>query len=250
MPAGSDTVFSFLTEKAEKEAKRPATLRRYLTSISTAHDGAGQPNPTSDARIVELMAGILRTLGGRQRKAAPLTMDVLKKIHPHAGVREWAVLCFGQAIACRRSELCALDLEDVKIDGRGVAVFFKQSKTDQEKLGETIGVPRRTVLCPVAALEAYLNKRGMVSGPLFHGARVPRMTTKDVDRIVKRAVETAGLDAKDYSAHSLRAGYVTEERRQGKTWAEIMAHTRHTRLETVKGYARYERDPFERPVDG
>jgi integrase len=188
LPAGADTVFAFLTEQAEKEAKRPATLRRYLTSISTAHDGAGQPNPTRDARIGELMAGILRELGGRQRQAAPLTIDVLRQILHLAApaAREWAVLCFGQAIACRRSELCALDLSDVVIDPRGVAVTFRRSKTDQEGRGQVIGVLRREDVCPVLALECYLRERGDASGPLFHGVRVPRMTTKDVDRIVKR----------------------------------------------------------------
>jgi len=250
LPAAADTIFSFLTEQAAALAKRPATLHRYLASISTAHEGAGHPNPTRDARVTELVAGIRRELGARQRKAAPLTLDLLEQVHPHcADPRAWAVLCFGQAMAARRSELCSLDLEDVAIDERGAAVTIRRSKTDQESEGRVVGIRRRAQLCPVAALERHLDCRGGAAGPLFSGRRVARMTTKDVDRMVKRAITAAGLDAAGFSAHSLRAGYVTDERKRGRSWAEIMQHTGHVRLETVRGYARYEVDPFERPEE-
>ena len=252
LPAHADTVFSFLTEQAGVVGRKPATLHRYRVSIAVAHRGAGFPDPTTDKRVRELVAGIRRVLGMRQRQAAPMTRDVLELVRPHCAVRGWAVLCFGQAWACRRSELCALNFENVQIDERGVAVDLERSKTDQEARGRVIAVWRGTAgdpLCPVRALESYLDSRGRGAGPLFRAPRGGRQTTKDVDRIVKRATAAAGLDASLYSAHSLRAGYVTDARRAGKSWAEIQVVTGHQSIKTVMGYARYEVDPFERPKE-
>ena len=247
LPAGADTVFSFLLDQVDALEKKPATLARYLTSIATAHGGAGLPDPTKEKRIAELMDGVRRVRGTRQRLAAPMTHEVLAAVRPHCGPRDWAVVCFGQALAARRSELCALDLADVVIDGRGAVVTFRRSKTDQEGRGAVVGVPRLrgSQLCPVAALEAYLvaPPRRQV-GPVLVGARTARLTPMEVHRTVKRVVAAAGIDPAPYSGHSLRAGYVTDARRAGRSWAAIMEHTRHSDMKTVKGYARYDRDPF------
>lgn len=248
LPARPDTVFSFLLDQVNLLGKKPATLARYIASLATAHGGAGHPDPTKDKRITELMDGARRTHGMRQRQAAPMTHEVLTAVRGHCGPRDWAVVCFGQGLAARRSELCALDLADIKIDARGAAVTFRRSKTDQEGRGVVIGVHRLpdNPLCPVAALEAYLEvSPHRRLGPVFVGARTARLTVMEVQRTVKRVVEAAGLDPALYSGHSMRAGFVTDARRAGRSWLSIMAHTRHADLKTVKGYARYEVDPFE-----
>jgi len=252
IPSRADTVFSFLLDQVNLLNKKPATLARYIASLATAHGGAGHPDPTKDKRIAELMDGVRRTHGVRQRQAAPMTHEILEAIRPHCSPRDWAVVCFGQGLAARRSELCALDLVDIKIDERGAAVTFQKSKTDQEGKGAVIGVHRRSddPLCPVAALEAYLRSSSQRRiGPVFTGARTTRLTAMEVHRTVKRVVSAAGLDPSLYSGHSMRAGYVTDARRAGKSWLSIMAHTRHADLKTVRGYARYKVDPFEVPRD-
>jgi integrase len=68
---------------------------------------------------------------------------------------------------------------------------------------------------------------------------------RSVARIVKRYAEAAGLDPTRYSAHSLRAGFVTEAVRRGAPDSEIMGTTLH---ETPAMIARYRReaDPVAR----
>lgn len=254
LPASVDTVVCFILDLAAGEtvaARKPATLARYLSTISTVHQGAGHESPTDNARVRVVVAGLRRDLGTRQRLAAPVTSAVLEQVRPYCDEREWALLCFGQATACRRSELCALDIDDVRLDDRGAAVFIAKSKTDQERRGRTIGVRRAPgPLCPVAALEAWLKRRRGKHGPLFLTLKrnrrngTSRLSPHDLNRAVKRVIAAAGLPVEDYSAHSLRAGYVTDARRAGKPWIEIMEHTGHTELKTAKGYARYDRDPF------
>ena len=257
LPATVDTVISFLlacTMETTADARKPATLKRYLSTISVAHGAAGHPSPTRDVRVGEAMDGIRRTMGMAQRLAAPLTSDLLERIQTtNPSDRNWLILCFGQASACRRSELCALNVEDLTFNERGVAIRIGKSKTDQEAKGTLIGVERRAgPLCPVLAVERWLQVCRATHGPLFvaltrNGAPSGRrLGARVINAVVKAAVAGIGIDPADYSAHSLRAGWVTDRRRAGRKWIEIMAHTRHKELKTVQGYARYERDPFQR----
>ena len=59
-----------------------------------------------------------------------------------AGLRDRALLLLGFAAALRRSELVALDVEDLAFDlRRGLLVTIRASKTDQEQAGTQVAVP-------------------------------------------------------------------------------------------------------------
>jgi integrase len=45
------------------------------------------------------------------------------------------LLCLGFASGCRRSELVALDVEDLHSGDDGLEITIRRSKTDQEGLG-------------------------------------------------------------------------------------------------------------------
>ena len=68
------------------------------------------------------------------------------------------MLLVGFGAAMRRSELIALDLDDVTITQAGLTILIRRSKTDQDGSGREIGIPRsrKSPTCPVAALEAWL----------------------------------------------------------------------------------------------
>jgi integrase len=60
-------------------------------------------------------------------------------------------------------------------------------------------------------------------------------------RAGKAGLTVAGLDIaglERLSPHGLRAGFVTEAYRAGARDEEIMAHTRHRDLKTMRGYVR------------
>ncbi len=59
-----------------------------------------------------------------------------------------------------------------------------------------------------------------------------------VNDLVKRAVARAGLDSDAYSAHSLRAGFVTYAHLRGASDRAIAHQTRHRSLATVGTYVR------------
>ena len=69
---------------------------------------------------------------------------------------------------------------------------------------------------PVEALREWLLRADIAKGPVFRaidqwgGLDDKALTPQAVNSILKRRVAAAGLDPKLYSAHGLRAGYLTE----------------------------------------
>jgi integrase len=230
---------------------KTATLRRRLSAISIAHQAAGHPTPTTDLFVRSAWSGIRRTHGvAENSKQALLTDDIRKMIAslPDSiiGARDRCVLLLGFASALRRSELVALDVDDVVETTDGLIVTVRRSKTDQERAGRHVGVPygSNPLTCPVRALRAWLDASGIEVGPLFrsidrHGHIADRrMSDRAVALIVKRAAEAVGLDPSVVAGHSLRSGMATSAARAGATEAEIMNQTGHTSLPVLRRYIR------------
>lgn len=101
--------------------------------------------------------------------------------------------------------------------------------------------------CPVIALRAWLELAGIGAGPLFrqvsrHDLLVnsEALTPQSVALVVKASMKRAkGVDAASaVSAHSLRAGFVTEAAMVGMQASVIMGQTGHKSLEMVFRYIR------------
>lgn len=250
LPADGATVAFYVTTRA-KVGIKPASIDLDLAAIAAAHAAAGHPSPRSSAEVQAVRAGIRRTHGVAQRQAAPILPDDLRAMvaalpDTLAGKRDRALLLLGFATGSRRSELAALQAEDVVFVSRGLEVAVRRSKTDQEGRGHVKPVPfgRFPSVCPVRAVKAWIKAAGLEDGPLFrpinrHGHIAPRaLTGHSINRIVKRAARAAGLDAAAISGHSLRAGLVTAAVLAGRTDREIMAQTGHRSAEMLTRYTR------------
>ena len=65
------------------------------------------------------------------------------------------------------------------------------------------------------------------------------ITAAAINNVVQRRASAAGLEnALGYSAHSLRAGFVTEAKNRGIDEADIMRHTRHKSVQIMRRYDR------------
>ncbi len=145
----------------------------------------------------------------------------------------------------RRSELVALDVEDVAEQSQGLVVTVRRSKVDQEGAGLVRAVPFGAIpeTCPVRALRAWLEAR-ITSGPLFrsvdrHGnVSAERTDGLTVARVVKRAALAAGLDPERFSGHSLRLGFVTTAARRGCSERAIANQTGHRSMLVLRRYIR------------
>ena len=105
-----------------------------------------------------MLSGIRRTIGAAPVRKRAATADIVIAMSPMAtslrALRNRAIILLGFAGAFRRSELVALNLEDLEESPEGMLVTLRRSKTDQEGLGRRVAIPRGEIVCPVAALRA------------------------------------------------------------------------------------------------
>jgi site-specific recombinase XerD len=247
LPASPITVAAFLASEAGHDVK-PSTLGRRVAAIRYAHKLAGQPVPTDDELVKATIRGIRRSVGTAARKKAPATADRLIAMantgEGLAALRDRALLLLGFAGAFRRSELVALDCEDVEETNAGLKVTIRRGKTDQEGKGATIAIVRGSISCPVAALRAWLNAARVTTGPVFRpiakGERIQpaRLTGRSVAKIIKAHAKRVGLDPVLFSGHSLRSGFLTSAALRGASIFKMMDVSRHRSVETLRGYVR------------
>jgi integrase len=204
------------------------------------------------APVSETLKGIRRTLGTAQQTKVPLlTADVRRMIDALpdnlTGCRDRALLLLGFSGGFRRSELAALDSEDIVEMDDGLVVKLRRSKTDPEGKGRDVGIPYGScpATCPVRAVSAWTTAAGIsAAGPLFRGIDrhgnlgSVRLHKDSVGLIVKRAARAAGLDPALYAGHSLRAGLATQAYLNGAGEFAIMRQTGHRSLEMVRRYIR------------
>lgn len=256
-------------------ALRAGTIERRLSGIVWAHEFENLPNPRTP-QIKKLIRAIkvARSVGGEPapKMAAPLTLADLRKIDRLLGedgtvlsTRNQAIIMVGWACALRRSEICALDLEDIHVSDEGIAVTIRRGKTDQTGAGVTLPLSREPgALCPVRSLERWLEARGSEPGPLFcrhwngkRGGRLhigKRLNDQQVALLVDSLVKRVGLRSEygklEFSAHSLRAGFITESVRLGRKESEVQKHSRHKTHRVFMGYVRITETFKSNPVKG
>ena len=224
------------------------TLIFHARAIRYAHKLAGHPAPTDDERVKATMRGIRRSVEHAPRKKTPATAERIVAMALSAGddikgQRDRALLLIGFAGAFRRSELIALDVEDLEESELGFRVTIRHSKTDQEGAGQTIAIVRGSVACPITALKGWLAAAGITSGPIFRsvkrgGAVGGRLPAQSVADIVKRYAERVGLDPAQFAGHSMRSGFLTSAAKRGASIFKMMDQSRHRSVETLRGYVR------------
>ena len=250
VPAAPATVGAYLASLAGSHA--PTTIRRRLSALGKMHRFNDLPWNPAHRDIQGPLQGALRSHGRAVRKAAALTLPMLRQLlatcdQTARGRRDRALLLFGFTGALRRSELVALRVEDVAVVAGGLRLRIMRGKTDQTGQGAEIGLPRgrHAETCPLRAFESWQAVACRKAGPLFR--RISTAGTigaaalhpDAVRRILAHRVRMAGLTVDGFdrlSAHALRAGFITEAYDKGVRDEDIMRHTRHRDLRTMRGY--------------
>jgi len=250
LPASPQTVIAYLVALADNGAK-VSTIGVKLAAVSFRHKADKLTDPTEHEDVKLVVAGIRRELGTRPAKKAPVTLDDLRKMVEAcdsgtlAGKRDRALLLLGWAGAFRRSELTALDISDLQING-AIKVMLKKSKSDQEGQGmvKTIPAIDDPTLDPVHALRSWLDASGIRSGAIFRKISrwdvmsEARLTSQSVALVVKSLAERAGLDPRQFSGHSLRSGFITAAATAGAQEWQIMEVSGHKSTTVLRQYIR------------
>lgn len=251
LPADVDALLVANKLKARPGPPALATILHRISVLSKAHSMTGQPNPCVQPVVRELLTKTRRAYAkrgtGTGRKDA-ITRDPLKLMlatcdESLQGIRDKALLLFAWSSGGRRrSEVAHATVENVHREQPGrFAYNLSWSKTNQtggirpENYKPIIGVAG-------LALEDWLSKSGIKEGALFRRVRrgghlAEGLSDSAVRRIVIRRAALAGLRG-DFSAHSLRSGFVTEAGLQKTAMSDAMAMTGHASAAMFLSYYR------------
>jgi site-specific recombinase XerD len=249
MPATAEIVAGFLAAQAEA-GLAASTISRRGAAIRYAHKLASHEPPTNSEAVKATLRGIRRAVGTASKgRKAPMIAEIMHRVSRAAafdlkGLRDRALLLLGFGGAFRRSELVALNVEDVEFTDDGLRVTIRKSKTDQEGVGVAIAIVRGGACCPAKALRAWLDAAKIESGPVFRPVRKSnrvgesRLTGKTVCVLVKAYAALIGLDATTIGAHSLRSGFLTSAARRGASVFKMRDVSRHKSMDVLQSYVR------------
>ena len=252
LPSEPKIVSLYLTHLSTNEVKM-STLKRRLVSIGVIHKLKGHYLDTKHPSIIENIMGIKRRKGSYQNGKKPILINNLKaiikvidrlNIDPKVKLRDRTIILIGFSGGFRRNEIVSLNYEDIEFVSEGVKIILKRSKTDQFGQGFLKGIPyfENPRYCPVISIQNWLGISDIKSGPLFRrftkGSRLSlmRLTDQTVALIIKKYLELAGIDSKNYSGHSLRSGFATSAAESGADERGIMNMTGHKSTEMVRRY--------------
>ena len=251
MPAHMDRALVDAGYKAREGPLSHNTLVHRMAVLSKAHQVHGLANPCQDGAVRELMSRTRKAYARRGEQPAKkdaLTRDLLEQLLDTCddslrGRRDRALLLFAWSSGGRRrSEVAGADMRHLRAVGPQEFIYtLAHSKTNQS--GRDAPENHKPVTGRAAqALADWLRAAAIQEGPIFRrirkGGHVGEpLSPAAVRDIVKQRCALAGVEG-DFSAHSLRSGFVTEAGRQNVPLPATMALTGHSSGNTVLGYFR------------
>ena len=254
LPSEPKIISLYLTHLSTKEVKM-STLKRRLVSIGVIHKLKGHYLDTKHPSIIENIMGIKRRKGSFQKGKKPilindlkLLINVIDKVNKEKimRARDRSIILIGFSGGFRRNEIVSLDFDDLDFVSEGLKINLKRSKTDQYGEGSVKGIPYfdNSQYCPVLSVKKWIEISNIDSGPLFRrfskGSKLTdnRLTDQTVALLIKKYLNLAGIDSKNYSGHSLRSGFATSAAESGAEERSIMAMTGHKSTQMVRRYIR------------
>ena len=224
---------AFLLEKEKKKAsiaRKLSAVRAFFKFLS--REGLLAANPASGVstpkvtralpRILseEEMNNFLDQLGKAAREGQPML------------ARDRAILELLYASGLRVSELVGLDLRHVNF---GEGMVLVRGKGRKERIVPFGSKARQAITEYLAVREKILGEMRTGSAALFLNARGRRLTTRSVDRLLKKYVRKFGPNVK-ISPHSLRHAFASHLLAEGADLRAIQEMLGHESLATTQKY--------------
>lgn len=235
----------------------PDTVRRRLASWSTRTKWRGLSGAFASPALRSAIRLAVRAVPRQRRRKSTkaVTSDVLAKLLATCAteslrdLRDRAILMVAFASGGRRrSEIAGLRLEQLTMEAPievtdlpplpSLAIHLGRTKTTSGDQDDTVYLTGR----PVEALYAWIAAAKIDKGSVFRGigrwgtVSKRALDPQSVNAIIKQRAEMAGLDRGEFSAHGLRAGYLTEAANRGIPLAEAMEQSKHRSVQQASSY--------------
>jgi len=244
-PAEPDTVATYLLDHVDWDLKA-STIQRRFNTISAIHRLSHITDPTKHPEVRLVMRKIKRRLGVRPEQASPINHHLLERMlavcgNNQRGLRDQALLLTAYDSMCRRSELVAVTVSDIRYDLRDNAILhIRRSKTDQLGTGQHVPLTTRTV----DAIDRWLESAEITEGHIFRGINnkgelLDGINSGQVNRIYKRLAKRAGLGDEEVlkiRGHSMRVGAAQDLALSGATIPQLLTKGRWSKVDTMYRY--------------
>ena len=188
--------------------------------------------------VQNVRAESYRDTRGPGRRGVRLLLDEIERREDKKAIRDRTALHLLYDLGLRRSEVVALDVDDLDLDAGTVAVLGK-GRTQKTKL--TLPAPT------TETIRQWLEARGTGPGPLFinvdRAGKGCRLTGTSLYRIVRRLGEQVGLKVRP---HGLRHTAITEAcklaQAKGMGLEEVLDFSRHRDVKVLMVYRDRERN--------
>jgi integrase/recombinase XerD len=224
----------------EQEGAAPSTIRRRLAALSSlfkhlVRHGATARNPVADVTGPAINRDEGSTSAFSKAQARKL-LDVPPD-DTLAGLRDRAILAVGLQVGFRRAEIAALKVGDLHHNRGFDALRVVRKGGRREALAINPQAAQRIL--------AYLERAGHggeADGPLFrplrgNGKPLDRLSPNAIDRMVRKYAARIGL-ARGYSAHSMRATFITKALENGAAREDVQKAAERRDPSTTKLYDR------------
>ncbi len=227
----------------ERQGAQASTVRRRLAALSSlfkhlVSHGYVERNPVADVTRPAINRAEGSTLAFSKTQARKV-LD-LPPEDTLSGLRDRAILSVGLQVGLRRAEIAELKVSDLH-QNRGFDSLRVVRKGGRK---EGLAINPQTA----QRLKAYLEASGHakdLEGPLFrplkhNGKRQEArraMTPDAIDRVVRKYAAAIGL-ARGYSAHSMRATFITTALENGASLEDVQKAAGHRDPSTTKLYDR------------
>lgn len=243
LPSTSQALAEYMTELSTD--KGYFTLQRRLASIAKYHRIHNLPSPTTHEQFKLFMKGVRREKTIRQKQALAFTLDEFRKavdsqpLTP-TGLRNRLILLLGFTGAFRRQELVDINVENLECRSDGILITINHSKTNQDGVEEAkfVAKAKQEAYCPLRTLQQWLTLINRAKGPLF--VRIRKRERPTLDRLSDDYVNllTKAAFGQYYSAHSMRASFVTISKDAGVDNRKIQNQTKHKTTQMIDRYDR------------
>jgi len=202
----------------------PATLARRLSALRSLLDSSVQAGRCEK----NVAAGVMAP---KQRKRLPKalppeqTAKLMQPTESASDLRDAALLVVMYGCGLRVSEVVGLNLIDVDIAMKELRVLGKGKK-------------ERIVPMPagvVTVLDDYIKSRQSLSHAVFLNARATRLTSRSVQRMLKKRALETGADV-SVTPHRLRHSFATHLLTGGVDLRAIQELLGHSSLATTERY--------------